>query len=219
MFTWSKKKRQGTSRPVSRDPTYDPLLASEEEQDYENKTPGESQRFMTWAAVLGILVLCTAGASLITVGTSSLQPYAYERYDPRIKRCGETAQEATTRGCEFDPITFSWLPPDCVDHGLIDEFRATGWTLYAGRNTTATLIEEDWAMGIDEKRHAWLTRKDYILHCVFVWKIMHRAIALGRSLPTVVSSYAETELCGRILEEHESANDIAYKVAVQFPAC
>lgn len=219
MFAHLKKKRQGNSGSRSRGPTYEPLRESAEEEHYEQKVPGESKRFLIWGSILGILVLCTVGFSLVTVSTSSLEPYAYERYDPRTKRCGDTAEQAKRRGCRFDPITFSWLPMDCVDHELIDEFHTTNWTLYADKNKTETRTEEEWSNGTGKMKQAWLTNEDRRLHCIYSWKRMHRAIMLGKSLPTGISSYAETELCAGALAAQVPSDEIAFEIRVEFPAC
>jgi hypothetical protein len=46
--------------------------------------------------------------------------------------CGSTAEEARARGCNFDTISFCWLPDECYDSDLVDTFEATrNWEYYA----------------------------------------------------------------------------------------
>ncbi|TLS21273.1 uncharacterized protein PpBr36_10617 [Pyricularia pennisetigena] len=238
MFNLFKRKGRRRLANGSTDDDYAQLLrpstssnasTSNEEAHYESKVSGESRRFMVWGALLGVLVILVAIVSLIVVNTTALDPYAYERYDPRTKRCGTTAAEAKRLGCHFDPIAFSWLPDDCLDHELMSEFRMTGWTLYADKNKTTTLSEKAWSGeemhgGEGGKHHhgmhqAWLTSKDSKLHCIFSWKRMHRAIMAGRNLPENLSLWANTKHCADILEAHLNPEEIVLDIHAGFSAC
>lgn len=219
MFDFFKSKARRRSPPHSKRPEYAPLRTSTEEARYEEKVSGESMRFLVWGLLLGVLVLFVAALSLVVVNTSNPEPYAYERYDPRTKRCGDTAAEAKSLGCHFDPTTFSWLPEDCLDHELTSEFRAREWTLYMDRNKTTTRTESEWSNDAGKSHQAWLTSEDCKLYCVFSWKRMHRAIMSGRNLPEGLGSWANTEHCAEALTAHMQPDEIALSVHIKFPAC
>lgn len=220
MFDFFKSKaRRRSPRHSERRPDYAALRTSTEEERYEEKVSGESRRFLLWGSLLGVLVLFVAAFSLAVVNTSTPEPYAYERYDPRTKRCGDTAAEAKRLGCQFDPTTFSWLPGDCLDHELASEFRAREWTLYMDKNKTMTRTESEWSIDAYKSHQAWLTSKDSKLYCVFSWKRMHRAIMAGRNLPEGLDAWANTEHCGETLTSYMQPDDIALSVHITFPAC
>lgn len=219
MFDFFKSKARQRPSPRPRQPEYAPLRTSKEEAHYEDKVSGESRRFLIWGSILAILVVLVAVFSLLLINTGTFDPYAYERYDPRTKRCGGTVAEAKRLGCHFDPTTFSWLPDDCLDHELMSEFRALDWTLYTDKNKTMSWTEEEWSNGADKYHQAWLTNEDTKLHCIFSWKRMHRAIMSGRNLPEGLSSWANTEHCAEALTAHIQPDEIALDVHVTFPAC
>lgn len=198
--------------------TYQPLGESVEEEEYDKKTSQESNRFLLWGLALGALVLAIVIYSLVSVGTTTIQPYAYDRYDPRTNRCGSTVEEAKRFGCQFDPTTLAWLPVDCLDDDLVREFKALEPILYADRNKSTTRTWDEWSISRGQQP-VWLTHKDRNLLCIYAWKRMHRAILAGRNIPTGIGSYKETEECAQYLREEVPLDRVVKSVSIEFPSC
>jgi hypothetical protein len=59
---------------------------------------------------------------------------------------GTTVAEAKARGCIFTPLAIAWLPPQCLDMELADEFDSIGpeggWPYFADLNGTIPLSRE-----------------------------------------------------------------------------
>ncbi|TQN67153.1 hypothetical protein CSHISOI_08293 [Colletotrichum shisoi] len=141
--------------------------------------------------------------------------YKYDTTDHRTKRCGKTAAEARARGCHFDPVSFAWLPEECLDRELADEFRAVNWTLYADINATRAISEEEFS---DDRTDTFLTNENRRLHCVYSWMRLHRSMQAGKPLHSGLSC-DHTRYCGSALTADRPPKEIITKALVIYPAC
>ncbi|TDZ39615.1 hypothetical protein C8035_v005416 [Colletotrichum spinosum] len=149
-----------------------------------------------------------------------LRPHGYPTYDydftdHRTKRCGATASEAKALGCHFDPVSFAWLPEECLDRELAEEFRGLNWTLYADVRGTVVKSEEEFSADASD---TFLTNENHVLHCVYSWKRLHRSIQAKKPLHTGLS-YDHTKHCGTILTANRPPKGIVTKALVIYPAC
>ena len=63
-----------------------------------------------------VIVMLLVGSLLTQVSslwTKSMTP---------LEHCGQTTAQALAKGCSFDPMTFAWIPPECYDAELTEEF-------------------------------------------------------------------------------------------------
>ncbi|KAK1973354.1 hypothetical protein LZ30DRAFT_611110 [Colletotrichum cereale] len=165
-----------------------------------------------WPLILGVFW----AASLAAVFEYHKNPkYNYDKTDHRTKRCGETATQAKIRGCHFDPVSFAWLPEECLDRQLANEFRDLNWTLYADVHATKIKSEEKFS---DDLTDTFLTNENHVIHCVYSWKRLHRSIQAGKPLHSGLS-YEHTKHCGSVLTAHRPRNKIITKALVIYPAC
>jgi hypothetical protein len=78
--------------------------------------------------------------------------------------CGKTPTQVVKNGCHFDIVATAWLPPRCIDHDLVKEFRALHpWEYYADRNGTYILSEDPDTLG-SRTETIWTTRRWHVAH-------------------------------------------------------
>jgi hypothetical protein len=97
--------------------------------------------------------------------------------------CGDTAAEAKARGCEFDVLSYSWIPKDCRDRETDDEFREWlysderqlgPWPFFRDKGMKDRIPD---ANALSEWRRAVFTPQDeHIGHCIFLTRRLHRAL-------------------------------------------
>ncbi|KAL0930015.1 uncharacterized protein CTRU02_211227 [Colletotrichum truncatum] len=167
---------------------------------------------VTWAVLLGLALMASLTAIL---NIFKYPTYDYDTKDQRTKRCGTTATEAKARGCHFDPVSFAWLPEECLDLDLAEEFRALNWTLYADIHGTKIKSEEEFS---SDTTDTFLTNENHVLHCVYSWKRLHRSIQARKPLHSGLS-YDHTKHCGGVLTSQRPPKQIVTKALVIYPAC
>ena len=102
------------------------------------------------------------------------------------KSCGNSTSEARAMGCEFDVLSYTWLPKECIDYETISEFRDwihskdrqfSEWPFYADREGKQWIPDE---VRLSEFtwRYIWTTKEEHLGHCAFMSRRLHRA-ALG----------------------------------------
>jgi hypothetical protein len=63
--------------------------------------------------------------------------------------CGNSIEEAKAKGCRYDSLAVSWLPPLCRDDKLLDEFERAGpgpqgaWLYYADSEATKPMTLDE----------------------------------------------------------------------------
>ncbi|KAH7061592.1 hypothetical protein B0J12DRAFT_565056 [Macrophomina phaseolina] len=203
--------------PTVRDHQYKKLVNRDE------PSSESSDGLRTWALrktlwhYIILFVIVVSGLFLVGIYAGADEPlYAYDKVDPRSRRCGKTAAEARARGCHFSPVSFAWLPEECMDRELDEEFRNLNWTLYSDVNKTRIKTEDEFA---DDLTDTFLTNENHVLHCVYSWKRMHRAIIAGKTLHTGLS-YHHTEHCGMVMSTRwEDPKAIITRALVIYPGC
>ncbi|UNI24994.1 hypothetical protein JDV02_010705 [Purpureocillium takamizusanense] len=95
--------------------------------------------------------------------------------------CGATIEEAVSKGCKYDALSVSWLPPQCRDDELTFEFNKAGpggeWLYWADRNMTQPLTLNKIGALADkpiQDAQFWTTFGWHISHCSFYWRKEHR---------------------------------------------
>ena len=191
--------------------------------------------------ILIFLILVTLGIiqySIITniyatgkfCGDSSLNPVPNQVSNlqkPDTFTCGTTADEARALGCQWDIMTLSWVHPDCFDAELTREFEELGpWQFYWSSTPGKETPEPEMLSPIppelvnEQKERMWTDRRYHIIHCIYTWKLMHRAMERGWKIQGELASYHHTEHCSQALANTSVPMDaIITKANVQFPTC
>ncbi|OKL57461.1 hypothetical protein UA08_06935 [Talaromyces atroroseus] len=74
-----------------------------------------------WMTVLVAILL----GFILILQLISLQLVSASATSQVLATCGSDATTASANNCVFDPVTFHWLPPTCVDQVLADDFLQT----------------------------------------------------------------------------------------------
>ncbi|KAK1951987.1 hypothetical protein LY78DRAFT_731604 [Colletotrichum sublineola] len=130
--------------------------------------------------------------------------------------CGNSSSEAKARGCHFDVLSFCWVPEECFDRELTEEFRKAGpWTFYTDMNKTATVTEEQFS---SNTQHVYLTNRLHKAHCAYNILRFHKALTDGRMVRKE-DVLAHTKHCTLVLTEINEPNDIEVRARIQYPDC
>ncbi|KAK3319763.1 hypothetical protein B0T19DRAFT_404324 [Cercophora scortea] len=122
--------------------------------------------------------------------TSLSTPYTYpEPPMPKIMHqpCGSTPEQARSKGCHFDVISFNWLPTQCYYAELsqsFDDMRAWEWFLDGNRTQPLTHAE----IMTGEHTGLYVNWEYHVRHCTAMWKKMHRGL-LGPAGTGAIDAY------------------------------
>ncbi|TVY37678.1 hypothetical protein LOCC1_G008020 [Lachnellula occidentalis] len=85
---------------------------------------------------------------------------------------GTTVAEAISRGCVFTPLALGWLPPQCLDMELSDEFDKLGplaggeWPYWSDLNGTTRITREEMGLLADVGGLFYTTQEWHVMHCM-----------------------------------------------------
>lgn len=175
-------------------------------------------------AVIISMLLTTSLLGFLVINFYLFSPLPASQPNQTIQMapCGNTYTQARSAGCVFDIISFSWLPLQCYDSDLANEFKAlTDWTYWLDRNKTEPISQE---LALSGEFAGLYTEFEYHLrHCTYLWKKMHRAV-LGEgkvAIDSVTGVYAHTKHCAHMLMTRREVNlDVVNAVImVKYPDC
>ncbi|KAK1705185.1 uncharacterized protein BDZ83DRAFT_543488, partial [Colletotrichum acutatum] len=150
---------------------------------------------------------------------------------------GSTPAQARAAGCEFDLISFNWLPPQCHDAALAETFEAElveagqlAWFKDANR-TAPSLTREQIMTG--EYSGVYVSLGYHLRHCTAMWRRMHRALMQSRGeeggggglerVDSYIWSYHHTRHCEEVLltrfGEINVGEVFTTEVRIKYPDC
>ncbi|KAK4446248.1 hypothetical protein QBC34DRAFT_331742, partial [Podospora aff. communis PSN243] len=159
------------------------------------------------------LVLKSWSIPNIDLPTSTSPP------SPVHTSCGTTPDEARSRGCHFDILSFAWQTHECYDAELMDDFMAyDNWTFYTQPNRTSKTVSLTDALKGDVS--LFVDWKYHVVHCTFMWMQMHRAFVIKGWIDSHLDSYAHTKHCRwALLEKETKMEEVNVVAKVKYPAC
>ncbi|KAG5981164.1 hypothetical protein E4U55_003224 [Claviceps digitariae] len=98
--------------------------------------------------------------------------------------CGNTTEQARAAGCEFDILSYSWVPSRCFDRDTANEFLAWlednerqygAWPFFAdsnGRQRIANLSSLAERLFVE----SYSTQEEHLGHCIFWMRHLDRVI-------------------------------------------
>jgi len=98
---------------------------------------------------------------------------------------GTTVAEALSRGCVFTPLALGWLPPQCLDMELSDDFDKQGplpggeWPYWAELNGTTRLTREEMGLLAEVGGFFYTTQEWHVMHCMYTWRKHYRSKFTG----------------------------------------
>ncbi|RFU33843.1 hypothetical protein B7463_g2520, partial [Scytalidium lignicola] len=139
--------------------------------DHPGKDYAQYNFFQTLYTVGGLLLLVSSGSDKYS-------------YDEKTKHCSSTVTETRALGCEFDVMSYSWVPSDCRDRETDEEFRQwlrendrrPGlWPLFEDKEMTMR-IPDEYALFEWIGQYAWAPQEEHLGHCVFLARRLHWAL-------------------------------------------
>lgn len=129
---------------------------------------------------------------------------------PRFS-CGETFDEAHQRGCTFDALTLTWLPPQCSTYGakeFLEISKSSGngtWQYWEEKGGSNELGGFEALSYLPTGSSYWTTQEEHLHHCMWMLMRVHDAATTpGKRLDSRSSSYEHTKHCLDMLVEQAS---------------
>jgi hypothetical protein len=158
-------------------------LEKEGEMKREDYLNPAMRQHSTWLSILTKVILALFAIwGLVDVAHRS---WIVVRHKEISCNCGESVQEAISRGCRYDSLAAAWLPDHCRDDELLEEFERSGpnpdgsWSYYADRDKNETMSLKDVSLLPNTGGHFFTTHEWHIVHCSFYWRKMFRAPITG----------------------------------------
>lgn len=103
------------------------------------------------------------------------------RPTPRLRHCGANAEEARSLGCKFQIWSYSWVPPECYDGELVQDWLdMRDWEYYDDRYGKGNVVNFTTEV-LPGERLLYSTWGQHYWHCAFTWRKFLRA-ALGSGI-------------------------------------
>lgn len=114
--------------------------------------------------------------------------------------CGNTTSTALAHNCTFDPMSFSWLPAPCTDAHLTAAFlKRRDWTWYFDRDGKRPAPRDEVLRG--EHDILYVSAEYHIFHCTYMWRKLHRAVAVGGLVDGYIGAFHHTSHCEEMILE------------------
>jgi len=166
--------------------------------------------------------------ALVALATYSFTRMRYTPAEPSLSTvikhspCGSNADEARAAGCHFEVMTWCWQADACYDVELETQFRTyTDWHFFRDQEGKSEVLPSEY--GELERRDElvlYTSWEYHIVHCLFVWRKMHRAPQLGLKWDGYIKDFTHTMHCSGILQNYTvSLDDIATTIHTGFPSC
>jgi hypothetical protein len=153
---------------------------------------------------------------LIAIASFAFSPVKFAHTTDLIDRkslrrdytCGASIEEAKAVGCVFDILAMAWIPPQCHDPKLVDEFRQErNWRYWADQDGTVELREDELHLRSGPDQLIWATLEWHLIHCNYEWQKMNRAMIVGYvkitlSFPLSLNRSPSRTLCASSQTSH-----------------
>jgi len=212
---WPYKISPRYDRILGRDVDSDTLALTDgeaEKQDalIHSKTPRSSRMqylrefLFTATSILCFLIV------LITAWRTTLHPVPRSvRYEKKTLECGNTTEQAESRGCAFDLLSHNWLPAPCLDPLTEAEYREYVSSKDRKLGPYPYFLDADGKEHIPDERtfallangptladqHVYTTREEHLAHCQFLLRRTHRAAEGKVRLNDENAQFWHTEHC------------------------
>lgn len=123
--------------------------------------------------------------------------------------------------CTFDQLAAAWLPPECRDEELTDDFSRAGpgldgaWTYYADVKGERVLNLTEVSLLADTGDHLYATEGWHLMHCNYSWRKQLRAPATGTTIEDRYYRIEHVEHCGMMLGEAFAVDPDAIAVSAR----
>jgi hypothetical protein len=123
------------------------------------------------------------------------------------RHCGNTSQEALLNGCVLDFIAGAWVPRECYDAELEEEFlQLRDWHWYADaagkRELSIAVIRQNGG-----PNPMFVSIEYHWVHCAYTWKKLHRSKIRQMPIDTHIGNYEHTVHCADGLAGRSPSTD------------
>ncbi|KAH7323874.1 hypothetical protein BKA65DRAFT_511629 [Rhexocercosporidium sp. MPI-PUGE-AT-0058] len=137
----------------------------------------------------------------------------------KLINCGNSTAEAKALGCKYDILLNHWVPSQCWDQDMIDEYQDDdSWTAFYDEELTQPIKTID---EMADRDFYWTSNRDHINHCAMMWKKQFWAIFDDRgAIDSLVAGPGHTDHCAQYLMDATVKNfTLPTKVFVGFAGC
>lgn len=136
--------------------------------------------------------------------------------------CGNSPQDAKSRGCRYSIALHAWLPESCLTDADAEDAKEMydnrdDWYYQAAANQNMTLEE------LSQGDYEWFTTTLdwHVAHCMYVWKRLHRVVLdPSQELDSYTASEHHTNHCVKMVAGGYDMDDVtSTKVFVKYPRC
>lgn len=169
----------------------------------------------TIAAITSIVHLIEADSHLRDIGETSLGNRLFNH-------CGTTAEEARKRGCLFEIHNFAWVPPQCYDDELGQDWNSyNGWEFsWAANDSSATNESFVQQCRNGDVEAAWVPWYQHMAHCSFILKKYLRSVMFDRPMDNWTSNWHHNEHCTNMMARpNVNPNLFNSLLHLKFPVC
>lgn len=134
--------------------------------------------------------------------------------------CGNSAEDAISRGCHFDVTSFSWLPEPCYDKDLAEEFISlTDWHWYRDEAATMEVPLDVVAKG--DQRDLFVSMRYHVVHCMYTYRKLQRAMLRGTPIDDYMGKPEHADHCSRIVltSTNGTLEELNTVIQLHFPSC
>jgi len=188
-------------------------------------TPGPKQRVSSFWRSHWTFAFLVAVTFLGIISLQSLYNIRSHSSAFAFQDCGSTPAEARSRGCIFDRINYGWTPPACFDAELEDSvyreaMKKDGlWRWSIDKNFTQELAQ-DWDL-LSNHQHVWSDHRYHVVHCLYTWRVLHRAAIRDSLVYSFIGNYGHTTHCSAMMEMAATSRDVPTLVEIKmvFSGC
>jgi hypothetical protein len=132
--------------------------------------------------------------------------------------CGSSPQEALSRGCKFDTLSFAWQVPDCFDPETINGFTsARDWRYYTNESGKALVDESDLEL---DHQMVHVSSESHVVRCAYQRQQMLKAWMGRMPLDGHIAKYGHTVHCANKMLDIETPLENLHTAApVIYPVC
>ena len=172
-------------------------------------------------------ILCSAVTTVILAILVLKHQDASRLEGPKLRtlHCGNNTTDARALGCQFDSLSFSWIPTECIDVKTDADYQqAVLWQGYSDSTATKVLSTEEMSERVWPHTY-WSSRREHVVHCAFTWQRQHKGyLEGGLKMDDNVRSYEHTLHCMDILMSYagmgmEEIETIDVQTSVDFSTC
>lgn len=191
---------------------------------------GHSRR--RYLMVLLAVFMLALGAFTFYIGQMAFET-------PRISlketfHCGNSTAEAKVLGCEFDILSYSWTPKQCLDTETRDEFREwlhskdrlfRPWPFFADKDANDWIPNEETLSERVHPQFSWAPIEEHVGHCMFMMRRLYRVLEGGGNLRlnSRQGTYGHVEHCSNMvldmIREPKAVGEVNSHFAVTFSSC